>query len=186
MNILITHVLEPINYTAKKRGIWPFRKLKGEYEVAMLVNAVDIINGTLIVSSRDTDTINMGPVPEGEKTPPAWSEDAMNKVLEDLQESQASILQKALEKQEWKENITLVDGKIRINGGANSGISKGDVFEVFGKGDSVKSATGKEYYIQGIKIGEITITDVLEDHSFAVPVGDKVFENGQIIALKAK
>jgi hypothetical protein len=186
MNILVTRILEPVNYTAKKRGIWPFRKLKGEYEVAMLVNAVDIINGTLIVSSRDTDTIKMGPVPEGEKTPPAWSEEAMNKVLDDVQETQASILEKSLSKQEWKGKITLESGKIRINGGADVGITSGSVFEVFAKGEPVKSITGKEFYVQGMKIGEITVTDVSGDYSFAAPAGDNVFENGQIVALKAK
>jgi hypothetical protein len=186
MNILITHVLEPLNYTAKKRGIWPFRKLTGEYEVAMLVNAVDIINGTLIVSSRDIDTIKMGPVPEGQKTPPLWGEEAMNEVLNDLLKSQGSTLLDALSLQEWKEKITLDGGKIKINGGADIGITKGCVFEVFGRGEPVKSVTGKEFYAQGMKIGEISATDVFEDHSFAVPLGDKVFENGQTIALKAK
>jgi len=186
VNILVTQILEPINYTAKKRGIWPFRKLKGEYEVAMLVNAVDIVNGTLIVSSRETDTIDMGPVPEGEKTPPAWSEDAMNKVLDELLEAQASILQKALDKQEWKGKITLDSGKIRINGGEEIGINRGSVLEVFAKGAPVKSVTGKEYYVQGIKAGEITVTEVSGDYSFAAPVGNTVFENGQIVALKTK
>jgi hypothetical protein len=186
MNVLITQVLEPFDYTAKKRGIWPFRKNKGEYAVAMLVNAVDIINGTLIVSSRNTDAIKMGPVPEGEKTPPQWSDAAMNEVLDDILESQASTIQKTLEKQEWREKITLVDGKIRINGGAEIGVTKGSVFEVFDKGSPVKSIAGKEYYVQGMKIGEVTVTDVSEDHAFAAPVGDKIFENGQIVSLKNK
>lgn len=186
MNILVTNVLEPLNYTAKKRGIWPFRKLKGEYEVAMLVNAVDIINGTLIVSSRDIDRIKMGPVPEGQKTPPPWGEEAMNDVLNDMQKGQASTLLDALSRQEWREKITLDGGKIKINGGADIGIAKGSVFEVFGRGEPIKSITGKEFYAQGMTIGEIRVTDVFEDHSFAVPLGDKIFENGQTILLKTK
>jgi hypothetical protein len=186
MNILVTHILEPLNYTAKKRGIWPFRKLKGEYEVAMLVNAVDIINGTLIDSSRDTDRIKMGPVPEGQKTPPLWGEEALNEVLNDLLKSQASTLLDALSRQEWREKIALEGGKIKINGGADIGITKGSVFEVFGRGEPVNSVTGKEFYSRGMKIGEINVTDVFEDHSLAVPSGDRVFENGQTITLKAK
>jgi len=186
MSILVTEVLEPVNYTSKKRGMWPFRKLKGQHEVAMLVNAVDIVNGTLIVSSRKTDIIDMGPVPEGEKTPPAWSEEAMNKVLDDVYEAQASTLQRALDRQEWKGKITIENGKIRINGGADVGITSGSVFEVFAKGEPVKSVTGKEYYVQGMKAGEITVTDVSGDYSFAAPAGNTVFESGQIVALKAK
>jgi hypothetical protein len=152
----------------------------------MLVNAVDIVNGTLIVSSRETDTIDIGPVPEGEKTPPAWSEEAMNKILDDVQETQASTLQKALAKQEWKEKIILDGGKIKINGGADIGITKGSVFEVFGRGVPVKSVTGKEYYVQGMKAGEITVTDVSGDYSFAAPLDNKIFESGQTITLKTK
>jgi hypothetical protein len=186
MNILVTHILEPLNYTAKKRGIWPFRKLKGEYEVAMLVNSVDIINGTLIVSSRDTDAIKMGPVPEGQKTPPSWGEEALDKVLKDLQESQASTLLDTLANQEWMGKITLDGVKIRITGGSDIGITKGSIFEVFGRGEPVTSITGKEFYVLGMKVGEISVTDVFEDHSFAAPLENKVFENGQIITLKAK
>jgi hypothetical protein len=186
MNILVTQVLEPLNYTAKKRGIWPFRKLKGEYDVSMITNAVDIVNGTLILSSRDLETIKMGPVPEGQKTPPSFSKENLNKVLDDLLKSQSSSLLDALAGQEWKGKIVLEGGKIRINGGADIGITKGSVFEVFAKGEQVKSATGKEYYVQGMKAGEISVTDIMEDYSFAAPLDNKVFENGLIIALKSK
>jgi hypothetical protein len=186
MNILVTQVLEPLNYTAQKRGIWPFRKLKGEYNVSMITNAVDIVNGTLILSARDLETINMGPVPEGQKTPPTLKEENLNKALDDMLKSQSSSLLDALANQEWKGKIVLEGGKIRINGGADIGITKGSVFEVFAKGAQVKSATGKEYYVQGMKAGEISVTDVLEDYCFAAPLDNKAFENGQIIALKSK
>jgi hypothetical protein len=186
MNILVTYVLEPLNYTAKKRGIWPFRKLKGEYEVSMLVNAVDIINGTLIVSSRDTDRIKMGPVPEGQKTPPSWGEEALNKVLNDMLENQASTLLDTLATEEWMGKITLDGVKIKINGGSDIGITKGSIFEVFGRGEPVTSVTEKNFYALGMKVGEISVTDVFQDHSFAAPLDNKVFENGQTITLKAK
>jgi hypothetical protein len=186
MNILVTQVIEPLDYTAQKRGIWPFRTLKGEYEVSVVVNAVDIINGALILSSRETAQIKIGEVPEGQTTPPVLDEGRLNETLNDIQKRQATALLDALGAQEWKGLILLDEGRIKINGGADIGITKGSVFEVFGKGEPIKSVTGKIYNIEGIKLGEISVTEVTGDQAYAVPLDEKIFENGQIIELKAQ
>jgi hypothetical protein len=186
MNILVTQVMEPLNYTAKKRGIWPFRTLKGEYTVSMVINTVDIINGALILSSRETKQIKIGEVPEGQTTPPVIDEGMLNEALKDIQKRQSTALLDALGAQEWKGKILLDEGRIKINGGADLGITKGCVFEVFGKGEPIKSATGKIYNIEGIKLGEISVSEVTGDQAYAVPLGNKIFENGQIIEPKAQ
>jgi hypothetical protein len=185
INILVTSVLEPLNYTADKGIIWPFNKFKGEYDVAMVVNAVDVTSGTVIYSFRESEKIEMGEVPEKDKTPVPLVDETLNKVLSKLQERQASSLLDVLAGHSWRGKITREGEKIRISGGTDIGITVGNVFEVFGKAEAIKSIGGRDYYVDGPKVGEIKATDVMEDHSFAVPIGEGV-EDGQIIALKSK
>jgi hypothetical protein len=185
MNILITSVLEPLNYTADKGIIWPFNKFKGEYDVSMVVNAVDVTSGMLIFSFRESEKIEMGEVPEKDKNPVPLADETLNKVLSELQERLASSLLDVLAGQSWRGKITREGEKIRISGGTDIGITVGNVFEVFSKAEAIKSIGGRDYYVDGLKVGEIKATEVMEDHSFAVPIGEGI-EDGQIIALKSK
>jgi hypothetical protein len=185
INILVTSVLEPLNYTADKGIIWPFNKFKAEYDVAMVVNAVDVTSGTVIYSFRVSEKIEMGEVPEKDKTPVPLADETLSEVLSELQERQASSLLDVLAGQAWRGKITREGEKIRISGGTDIGITVGNVFEVFGKAEAIKSIGGRDYYVEGPKVGEIKATDVMGDHSFAVPIGEGV-EDGQIIALKSK
>lgn len=186
MNALVTLVLEPLDYTVDKGIIWPFNKFKGEYNVSMVVNAVDITSGMVIFSFKESEKVKVGRVPEGQETPIPLDEETLDDVLYELLEKQASILLDVLAGRQWKGKISLDGEKIKISGGKDIGVTTGSVFEVFTKGEALKSATGKEYYIEGPKAGEIKVTDVMEDYSFAAPIGKVVFEDGQIITLKAE
>ena len=186
MNTLVTLILEPLNYTAKKGFIWPFNKVKGEYDVTMVVNAVDITSGTVIYSYKESEKIKIGKVPEGQETPIPLDTGALDNVLYELQKRQSSALLDVLAGQLWTGKILHDEGKIRINGGKDIGITAGSVFEVFNKGEGIESLTGASYYIDGPKTGEIKVTEVTADHSFAVPTEEKIFEDGLIIALKSE
>jgi len=185
MNILVTSVLEPLSYTANKGIIWPFNKFKGEYDVSIVVAAVEVTSGTLIFSYRESEKIEMGEVPEKDKTPVPLAEETLNEVLHDLQQRQSSALLEVLEDQAWSGKITKDGEKIRISGGKDIGITAGNLFDVFGKTEPVKSIGGREYYIEGPKTGEIKVTDVMDDYSLAVPLGEGI-EDGQIITLKSE
>jgi len=185
-NVLVTHVLEPFNYTEKKSGIWPFRKLKGEYDISMVVTAVDIINGTIIVSLKESETIDMGKVSEGQEVSPVLGDKIRDDALADIQKRLSSELLNALSAQEWRGKVVRDGEKIKINGGSDIGITQGSIFEVFAKGEAIKSVSGKDYYIAGSKAGEIKVTEVMQDHSMAVPLEGKSFEDGQIIIFKSK
>jgi hypothetical protein len=186
MNTLITYVVEPLNYTVKKRGIWPFRKLKGEYDVSAVISAIDVNNGTLITSIRETQKIKMGQVQEGQEAPKKPDDGTLNEVLKDIRDRQAITLFDVLDSQEWQGAIILEGEKIKIKAGSDIGIRKGSIFDVYEKGERIKAINGKDYYITGQKAGEISVTDVMADYSYATPLGNKVFETGQIIMLKTE
>ena len=54
INVVIVLALNPFELTSRKSGIWPFRELRQEAEVSLLVDAVDPINGTLFLTSLET------------------------------------------------------------------------------------------------------------------------------------
>ncbi len=185
MNILVASVLEPLNYTADKGVIWPFNKFTGEYDVSMVVNAVDVTSGTVIFSFRESEIIDMGRVAEEDKKPVPLAEENLDEVISGLQGRHASALLDVLAGRAWRGRITRDGEKIKVSGGKDVGITVGDVFEVFKNAEPVKPLGGREYYFEGQKEGEIKITDVMEDHSFAAPLGEGI-EDGQIIALKTE
>jgi len=186
MNILVTSVLAPLNYTADRGIIWPFNKFKGEYDVSMIANVFDVAAGTLIFTFKENEKIKMGLVPEGQTSPVPLDQETLDNVLRALQERLASAITDLLEEQTWRGKISIDNGRIKISGGTDVGITTGTVFNVFEKGDSVKSVTGRDYHTNRPKAGEIRVTEVMGDHSFAVPIGENVFETGQVIILKSE
>jgi hypothetical protein len=54
MNVMLTAVFTPLETQRIKTGIWPFRKVKDETEIAMYVNAFDVINGTLLLTRLES------------------------------------------------------------------------------------------------------------------------------------
>lgn len=186
VNILVTSVMEPLHYTADKGIIWPFNKFKGEYDVSMIAGVIDVPTGTMIFTFKEDQKIDMGRVPEGQTTPIALDQETLDNVLYELQERLSSEILDLLAEQAWRGKISLDDGKIRISGGTDVGITAGTLFDVFENGDAVKSVNGRIYYVNGPKAGEIRVTDVMEDYSLAVPMGEEVFEAGQIITFKSE
>ncbi|MBW1912210.1 MAG: hypothetical protein JRI43_03360, partial [Deltaproteobacteria bacterium] len=73
---------------------------------------------------------------------------------------------------------------IIISAGEDVGLSAERVFEVFGRGDSIRSASGRSLYLLGPKLGEIKTVKVMESYSSAVPLAGEQFRPGQVIKLK--
>ncbi len=196
MNVLVTCILNPFEVTTKKSGIWPFRRVKREVEVSIAVNALDITTGTLfltnletkmikiqpglteqLVETRNVDVVDVREIDKDEEIP--------DKELFSIMEKQSSKVIDALDRQHWSGKIHVSQKDvIRINGGKDIGITEGDIFEVFGIGESISSPGGKKYSFLGPKVGEIRADEIFDDYSLATPLGNERFENGQVIKLK--
>jgi hypothetical protein len=187
MNTLITAVLNPIELRSKKGGIWPFRRVREEAEISLLVNAVDTINGTLILTNLVSRKTRL-PEDETEIQPPGKGkvdDDTLKEVLSDLLEEQVTALTNALENQPWRGRVVSADtDSVTINAGSDVGLTTGSVFEVFQIGDQIPSAGGKSLYLLGPKVGEIKTSQVMESQSNAIPVNGGKFQEGQVIMIK--
>jgi len=188
MNTLITSVLNPFEVTSKKTGIWPFRKFKKEFEISMLVNALDITSGTIFLTNFESRKIKITVDEEEddeEKKSIVLDDKKLDKELSRILDKQVSVIHSGLANQPWAGRVVSVATEsVIINAGKDVGIAVGTVLDVFGKGESIRSVSGKAYHLLGPKIGEIKTVEVMENHSSTVPLNGDGFQAGQIIRLK--
>jgi len=190
MSVLITTILNPFEISRKKTGIWPLRKLRQETEISFLVNAVNLSNGTMFLSNLESETIKT-PLDEflledeEERKDIPISDELFNKAVNRLLKDQAETILGSLESQAWTGRILSVNEKtIIINAGKDVGLPADKIFEVFGKGDSILSASGRHLFVLGPKIGELQTVKVMDTYSAAKPLADGPFRAGQIIRVK--
>jgi len=186
MNVLIMGVLNPFEETTRKTGIWPLRKSRREIEVSMLVNTIDVISGTLFMSNLETRRIK---IPEDASE---WEGDKkqidgqlLEKELSRILASQTSAITRTLMDRPWYGRIISANQKtVMINAGKDIGLTQGRKFDVFGRGESILSASGKSFYLLGPKVGVIKAVSVMQSHSSTVPLNDGPFSAGQVIKIK--
>ncbi|MDY7035694.1 MAG: hypothetical protein SV375_05980 [Thermodesulfobacteriota bacterium] len=186
MNVLITCVLNPFDVTTKRVGIWPFRKMKRKMHISFLVNAIDLINGTLFLTELKTVTLKMPDIdPEEQKVDEKISDERLKKTLSGILDDQASAIISGLRDQPWRGRVLSADNKtIIINAGKDIGLKPDSVFEVFGRGESILSASGRSINLIGPKVGEIKTIRVMESYSSAAPLTGGGFRAGQVIKMK--
>ena len=187
MNVLVAGVLNPSEMTARKWGYWPIQGVKREVEVSLLLNAYDIIDGTLFITHLETRKIKVSTDnPEWEaEGKPKIDESKLEEELSEILEDQASTIRDELEDQPWRGKIMSVDGEtIMINAGGDIGLSNDSVFQVFSKGERIRSSSGKYFYLLGPKVGEIKTVKVMDAQASTVPVNGGPFRPGQIITIK--
>jgi hypothetical protein len=190
MNVLLSAVISPIDFTSRKAGIWPFRKVKHEGEVSMVVNAFDLATGTLFLSHLESRKIGaeVDILEEGEESltsKPEVDEKALEKAFVEIVDAEALEVSEALRQQIWSGKILATEGeRIILSAGKDVGVKTGQIFEVYGQGEPLRASDGSLISPLGSKVGEIKVVEVLESKAEANPVASEAFAPGQVIRLK--
>jgi hypothetical protein len=194
MNVMLTAVFSPLETQRIKTGIWPFRKIKDETEIAMYVNAFDVINGTLLLTRLEN--VKIRPEPdildedeeegaERQKIKPDIEEKTLAKSFSEIVDRQAAGVSSALRERPWLGRIVSSDASgTTINAGSDVGVVPGTVFEVLGTGETIASASGRSLALLGPKAGEIKVTEVMKDRALASVQEGSSFRAGQVIRFK--
>ena len=191
MNVLITAFISPPDFSSKKGGVWPFRRVKHEAEMSMVVNAFDVITGTLFLSHIESRKVkaevdSFEEEQEGQASKPEINEKGSEKALNQIVEAQASAVSRASRGQPWSGRILSAGTQgVTLSAGKDVGLSVGTIFEVFGVGEPIKSADGTFLVPLGIKVGEVKVTEVMESEALAEPINDGLFSAGQVIRVKS-
>lgn len=186
MNAMITTMLNPMEYIIERSGFWPIRKVKREMEVSILVNAVDIMNGTLLLSHLETRSVKMPKEDEEEsKTEKRISDQELDKIISSILEDLASAIINSLKSEPWSGRVLSANEKtIIINAGRDVGLNRDRVFEVFTRGAPISSASGRPLFLLGPKVGEIKVLEIMESFASAVPMTKGDYKAGQVIRIK--
>jgi hypothetical protein len=185
MNALITWRLAPVDDMEKRTGIWPLRRSRLIYDVSLVVNVVDVSVGVLYMSRQESEKMSF-PADEGEfRDQQEIIEEVLERNIPRVLKEQSSAVKKELAREPWSGRILSVEkNTLTINAGSDVGITPGQTFSVFAKGESIESGDGKTVSILGREIGAIKVTDVTADRSKAVPLNEAGFLAGQLIKLK--
>ena len=186
MDVLITTTLNPFDVQIKKRGIWPFRKMKKEVEISISMNALDITNGTLMLAETETRKIKTHyEASEGQEDRWKVDNEILDEEVSSILKTHSSKISDALDAQPWTGKIKLADDKtVMINGGKDIGVTEGSIFEVFDKGEPIQSLSGKDYFFLGPKAAEIRAEEVMQEYTLAAPLNNERLEDGQLVRLK--
>jgi hypothetical protein len=193
MNVMITAVLSPRDVRTRTKGfIWPFKKTVADVEISMIMNAYDVVNGTLFVTNlesvkmeTDVDEFDQFQKEQPGKLHYELDPEKVEKAWDRIVERQAYALNKALVARPWMGRILSVDSKgAVINAGSDVGVKPGAVFEVLGRAEIIQSAAGRPIALMGPRIGELKVKETEGHHALATSPDDKPVEAGQIILIK--
>jgi hypothetical protein len=163
INILLACIIQPVEVTNARKGIWPYRKDTHKITLTVSINAVDTVNGTLVVYEDETIDFKYGLINTGESD--KWVPDSnilQSKILDSTEKLCSRAIDK-LRKIPWQSEPIIEGGNYIIRSGRDIGINENTIFELFKKGEPAKSGVGDQYFLLGEKIGETGIRSVAED-----------------------
>ena len=185
MNALISGVINPIETTTKKTGIWPFRSSSKIYEISLVMNIVDVTTRTLLLTQLESEKTALRSDEVQGQDEKKIIDQVLEKKVPRILKRQASAVNRVMVDEPWSGKILSIENNsILFNAGNDVGIRPGQVFTVFAQGESISCKSGRSVDLLGKKIGEIKATSVMEKHSIAVPMVEAAFLPGQIIRFR--
>jgi hypothetical protein len=194
MNVMLTGVFSPMDTQRIKTGIWPFRKIKDETTISMYVNAFDVITNTLLLTHLESVKIRTQPdiileddeeAVDPQKIKPDIDQQTLAKSLSEIVANQAEEVRSALSEKPWLGRIISSDATgTFIDAGSDVGVVPGNVFDVLGAGETLRSVTGQTLTLPGQKLGELKVNEVMKDRALTSTEEGTTFTAGQIIRFK--
>ena len=185
MTDLLIGVLNPIETSINKTGIWPFDSWKKIYVVSVAVNIIDIATKTLLLTQLDLQEFKI-PLDEAEnQDEQEYISRVTSEALPEIMEKLVYAVEDRLMENPFTGKILAIDeDAIMFNAGSKVGLSKGQVFDVYALGKMIPSAGGRDIRLFGDKVGEIKTATVMEKHAIAEPLSGGPFKVGQIIRFQ--
>ncbi len=184
LNVLITGVLNPIDVTMRRTGIWPFRRNTYFHEISMVTNLIDLSSGAVMLTRLESKTFSSSEedFAGNEKE---FMEELLNKHMPEILKKEVSAISDVLEGIPWIGKVLSVEGEtIKVNGGRDIGLKAGQVFLVFSQGEPVPSLSGRLYPVRSKEVGRVEIVSVGDMDAVAKPVSGGPFAIGQQVLLQ--
>lgn len=184
MHAIITGIVNPIETNTKKSGIWPFRKYHKTYEISAVINVIDVMSHTLLLTQLESEKESVPSEEVERRNEKDLILGFVRDLLPGILKRQASVVSKTVSKLPWTGKVLAVENEyIKINGGKDVGLRTGVYFSVHNRGETISSGRGKVLGLLGDKTGEVKVIDIKDDFSIAVTVVGGPFKAGQIVKM---
>ena len=184
MNLVLAIIIHPIEVTEIRRGVWPFRKDVHNVQVSVSINALDTMNGTLIVNKSITKNVKGGEVNPAEDKNWKPGDDFLKKEITSFVKKLSSKVIEDLNSKPWKSKLYSDGDKFFLKAGRDAGITEGTVFEIYTKGEPIAAYSGEKYYVFGDKIGETRVKSLSRNEAVIAVSADGKYKDAAFVSVK--
>lgn len=171
MQAVVSVRINALEITTRKKGIWPFRRVKKTYRAGVLLDIFDTSTSTLAESGLMEDEISVRVEEDSDQDIKEIMERLSSEIMPRLFLKQAKAAMKRLASIPWSGRVlAFKDRQIEINGGEDVGLKPGDILDVFSRGEDIISGNGRPVNLLGRKLGYARIESVMSDRSMASPL----------------
>jgi len=175
-----------VEYMTAKRGIWGFRKTRTLARASLRVRCFDTATTAVLFDETVTGKVELSEAVWKEaKTTGAYNKEMAEAVLSEVISKTVQGICERLAKEPWKGYIVKNSGeRLTLSAGQDVGLTPGDVLEVFQAAEPMQGQGGKVYLVPGLKMGEIRVTHVKEDHAEAVSIYGNNLDKSHCVKLR--
>ena len=102
-----------------------------------------------------------------------------------MAETAAKLVSEALYRQAWQSFIIAVAAdKVILSADESTGLVPGDVLNVYDSSGIINGFGGQQFFVPGLKIGELRITAVYPNRSEAVVISGTDIKEGSSVKLR--
>lgn len=172
MHFLVKGAVNAVESSVKKTGLWPFRRVKKEYQLSILLDIYDTTTRTLAETKVLSGSIRLEMEEGLEHSMKEVMEELSNDVLPGLVRKHAEAASKRLSSLPWScAVVSAKEKEIEFGAGEDLGIRVGDLFEVYAEGEEIIAGSGRPVYLIGKRIGLAKVATVMPQRSVAVAQG---------------
>jgi len=185
-NAIVTGNLLDIKIDEEVYGFWWFKGSRPYVELQVGVEVLDTETGAKIMDERFSRNIKIGE----EELELLRSKDTralpvLTKPLQQIADDMGESICDAVNGQAWKGYIiTVLTDKVILSSGKDTGLVPGDVLDVYDSSSTIGGHAGQQFFLPGLKIGEIRISAVYPNRSEAVVVSGSNIKEGCSVKRK--
>jgi hypothetical protein len=185
-NSIVTGALNDVRIDKRKKGIWWFKDIHHYVQVQIVAEVYDTETGAKLLDESfmreiEIDESDLESTGADAEIKAYIKDDIFKHIAVDAGEKICN----AVGLDPWTGYITSTVGdKIVLSSGERVGIKPGDIFEVYDSTETFQGVDGQQFFIPGLKTGEIEITAVYPDTAEAVLISGQNIRAGFTVRPK--
>jgi hypothetical protein len=183
---VLTGTITSINVDSKDKGIWFLRRTDYYIQVEVLVEIYSMETAAKLfdraMSKRiEVDEADVELIRSQNRIDQSYINKALKEIIDDINGGMCYSIRSL----GWKSYIVSTnDDDILIASGTRSGISVGNILNVYDNGGTIEGFGEHRFSIIGNQIGEIEVIAAFEDSARAIPLSGSGFQEGQAVGIK--